>query len=270
MSRKSKIKKQAHPPTNHQSSGEDTLSDKQCRVHIDGGKVETNFPAEFVKKYESGQTEQASRENKKYKVEIATLVIVGLYTLVSLMQVCLTQKALKLTEEASRGIAVFGDTDLTKLVQPGERIGIAFSIKNIGHSQIIYGFKTEAHRWKTLPDGDMPIVVDDISKSIEAGGEDYESVFDIDFPDRAFIDELPTIDDLTWNAKTGDREPPSRTLTVFFIGKIVYDSMGKRREREFCNLVVRQRVPNELHIGGPKFTDPNFFLSACPKWNKGE
>jgi hypothetical protein len=68
------------------------LSDKHQQVHVNG-QIETSIRPDLIKKYDADQTKQDSREKIKLRVEIATLIVVFVYTTVAFGQGCSGQKS---------------------------------------------------------------------------------------------------------------------------------------------------------------------------------
>jgi hypothetical protein len=102
MSRKkSKRKKHKQHPAHHHPVGGDKLTDKPDHVHVDG-KIETTIHPDLVKKYDTEQEKQDSREDTRLEVEIATLIILFIYTAVAAWQGCSNQRAATAAKNAAK------------------------------------------------------------------------------------------------------------------------------------------------------------------------
>jgi hypothetical protein len=110
----------------------------------------------------------------------------------------------------------------------------------------------------------MPLEDPEVATTLEPG----QPVTTLKIGDKPitqeFIDGLPTITDLR---TSGSKPIAPPQATLYFIGKIVYDSLGPRQEVQFCSLLVRADAISRA-VPLPKSpSDPNYLLSACPKWN---
>jgi hypothetical protein len=76
----------------------DSGSPKNVKV---SGTIETRFTPEFVKDIKTGQAQEHARETNRSRVEIATLIVIFIYTLVALWQGWSTRKAANAAKSAA-------------------------------------------------------------------------------------------------------------------------------------------------------------------------
>jgi hypothetical protein len=101
MSRKkSKRKKDKQSPAHEHRIGDHEMSDKPQNVYV-RGTIETTIHPDLVKKYDTGQNKQDSREGIKLKIEIVTLIVVFVYTTVAFWQGCSAKKSAKAAQDAT-------------------------------------------------------------------------------------------------------------------------------------------------------------------------
>jgi hypothetical protein len=102
---KSKRNKHKQGAAHKQPVGDSKVSDKPEHVNV-SGHIETHFPPELVKKYETGQSEQSAQQNtwnaRHFWVGIGTTIIAFAYTTVAIWQACSNQKA---ADTASKSFA---------------------------------------------------------------------------------------------------------------------------------------------------------------------
>jgi hypothetical protein len=65
------------------------------------GKIETTIHPDLVRKYDAGQGKQDSRESIKLKIELATLIVIFIYTAVAAWQGCSNQRAANAAKSAA-------------------------------------------------------------------------------------------------------------------------------------------------------------------------
>lgn len=177
-----------------------------------------------------------------------------------------------LTEESIRARLVMTDFDFLRPVTAGQRTAIKVHIKNIGRSQAVYGIATDSYRWRGLPDGDIPLTVTDISIPLQVDVPIEQAIFEQEPITQEIIDGIPTLTDLRQspnNLKPGIAlNPTPLKATIYFIGKLVYDSIGRRQEDTFCIYLIRSNESSAKEFGIPPVPgDPNFIFMKCPKWN---
>ena len=169
------------------------------------------------------------------------------------------RKANILTQEAVRGRVVANDFEFMRPLAEGTISAVNFKIQNIGQSEAFYGYRAEVHKWVTLPDGDMPLADPSVTIPIEPKADPVQATVYGTIPDtKQFLDQLPTI------LEAASRQPK---LTSYFYGKVIYETIGRRHEMEFCFLIARQ---DEKSIEYQAMTGPGFekyLFYSCPKWN---
>jgi len=83
------------------------------------GAIEARLSPEFTKEYKAGQEQEHTRENHRFRVEIATLVVIFVYTLLAFWQGCSNSKAANAAKDAA---------DVAKLsLESAQRAYIHFS-----------------------------------------------------------------------------------------------------------------------------------------------
>lgn len=97
MSRRQKAKKNKQKQAARNKPRETAVSDSPTSAHIDGGGVEAAFPPQLAKEHTTGK--QESREQKKFWIEVATLVVVAAYTSITFWQACSTSQAVSDSSE---------------------------------------------------------------------------------------------------------------------------------------------------------------------------
>lgn len=65
------------------------------------GDIEARFTPEFTKTLETSQKQEHARETLRFRVEVATLVAIAIYTALAFWQGCSTQKAANAAKEAA-------------------------------------------------------------------------------------------------------------------------------------------------------------------------
>lgn len=69
-------------------------------MHVDR-KIGTTINPDLVKKYDAGRDKQDSRESMKLKIELATLIVIFIYTAVAAWQGCSNQRAANAAKSAA-------------------------------------------------------------------------------------------------------------------------------------------------------------------------
>jgi hypothetical protein len=102
-----------------------------------------------------------------------------------------------------------------------------------------------------------------------------EAIIEIPPVTQDFIDGLPTLADIEKNrvsrtSATTTFLAPSE-LTTYFFGKLIYESIGPQRVKEFCFYLARADASSQA-IDFPTSTmgDPNHIFVSCPKWNASQ
>jgi hypothetical protein len=200
----------------------------------------------------------------RFQVEVIAIIGLGLYTCETRRTNNLTQKNLELARESIAAQIVLGDWDFADPVVSGKTIAAKVPLTNIGHSPAVYGIETIAFRWATMPN-DIPIEAPSPNVVMEPSKPTMQTIFDTQTASEEFIYSIPHIRELTVNPATRHLEPPLPRPTLFFVGRLVYDSLGIRTEKHFCFFMV---YADDLstRITMPK-TDSRFVLMNCPKWN---
>ncbi|HEY6765000.1 MAG TPA: hypothetical protein VI386_09520, partial [Candidatus Sulfotelmatobacter sp.] len=175
----------------------------------------------------------------------------------------------KLTEDSVRARLVLTDFDLLHPIVAGQPIVCKFRLKNVGRSLGIYGIEVSAMSSNQLPNGDIPLIVRNVSTPIETGVSVSQTIIDRTIPDQNFIKNIPTGAGLTQSSVTHHIEDPTQTPTAFFYGRLIYESLGKRREQQFCFFLMQVDDAYKA-LAPPKDstdTDPRFDFINCSKWN---
>jgi hypothetical protein len=118
-----------------------------------------------------------------------------------------------------------------------------------------------------MPDGDIPLSLPQLNSTMEPNIPLSQSIVDQQVASEEFIYGIPHLNQLSSNLATHHLEPPLPRPTVFFVGRLVYESFGVQTERQFCFYMVYVDEPYSKGITKPK-SDPRFIFVNCPKWNK--
>ena len=280
--RKSKsAKEQPLADQNHNTTGEEKRQ-ISGDIYVRGElEVETKFPPQLVEEYAAANKKETSHKHKTFIVEMITMFAVIIYAGLAAWQGCETREAIsvardanKLTEDSVRAHMIMIDFQFTRPVAVGQRTTVRFTLENIGRSQAVYGIVTATHRWRGMPAGDMPINDPDVSTPLEPSIPVEQHMFEEPTVTQDFIDGMPTMADLQKNPL--NPTTPSTILaaptqlTTYFIGKLLYDSIGGRRGKQFCFYMIRSDEASRK-VNFPQITgDPNYIFSSCPKWNTSQ
>ena len=90
MSKKSKSQKRQHPTGYKNPEGGNKLNQKPGSAIV-SGKVEAGFPPNLAEKHEAANHEQDSWNRKKFRVELATAILLLIYTTIAAWQGCLSR-----------------------------------------------------------------------------------------------------------------------------------------------------------------------------------
>jgi hypothetical protein len=182
-----------------------------------------------------------------------------------------------LTLETVRARFIVTDFKFSHPITIGQPTPLEFKIKNVGRSLGVYGISVEVFRWSGLPGGDIPLREPIVSLPLEPDAPSVDNKMGLDDPvmTQEFIDGLPTINDIGNNfvkqSHPGDASSAldSPKPTLYYVGRLIYESVGVRRELDFCYFVLRMDAATQSHYfpstGG--IGDSNFRLLSCPKWN---
>ena len=207
-------------------------------------------------------------QKPKTYVEFLALLFLVLYTCETKRTNDLTQKALKLQRDSIAMEVVSEDWDFVDQVVPNKQIGVSALFSNIGHSPALYGIETHAFRWTDLPQH-FPLITPELNSILEPTRPIQQSILDPTLATDEFIYSIPRVDELTPNWVTHHLEPPLPRPSVFFVGRLVYESVGMRTQKNFRFFMVRNVRGNiAAAVLTPPKTDNRFLFLNCPKWNE--
>jgi hypothetical protein len=103
--KKSKRKKHQQPPAEKNQIRQHKMPDNQNHVHVDGGRIEADFPPKLKEDYSAGQAKQDRREYKKFVVEIITAILLFCYTTIAFWQGCSARDSADAAIKAANGAA---------------------------------------------------------------------------------------------------------------------------------------------------------------------
>jgi len=160
-----------------------------------------------------------------------------------------------LTEESIRGRIAIKKAYFKGPIEVGAGITIAVEAQNIGHASAAVWNFADSKRWKSLPDGEMPVSVDSKKDlmSLEPDGTQTVMLFHNNAVSEGYLKEL-----LTRNG-----------TTPHFFGRFTYESFGKKHFTEFCFLVFpmnTEHLPDTPATASLK-VDGRFGLKQCDKWH---
>ncbi|MGD1214761.1 MAG: hypothetical protein ABR861_07220 [Terriglobales bacterium] len=230
------------------------------------------------KKYSSGDKPESSLrrlvkrwekqiQKPAFQIEVAAVIGLVFYTYQTCRTNDLTQKNLEFTRNSIAARVVIGDWDFASPVRPDDKIIVHALFTNIGHSPAAYGLETMSFRGTSMPDGDIPLSLPQLNSTMEPNIPLSQSIVDQQVASEEFIYGIPHLNQLSSNLATHHLEPPLPRPTVFFVGRLVYESFGVQTERQFCFYMVYVDEPYSKGITKPK-SDPRFIFVNCPKWNK--
>jgi hypothetical protein len=180
----------------------------------------------------------------------------------------------KLTLESVRARFSIDNQQLNSPITAGERAGVNFLIKNIGHSTGFIGVKSHAFQWVGMPEGDIPLPEPDASIVMEPESTNNQGIITEQPLTQDFIDNLPTVSEVLFKAMKHSTAPEvtsgdSPKPTIYFVGRVVYLSIGPKTEKDFCfflarpdQTIQRLNIPKSIGTG-----DPSVVFMICPKWN---
>lgn len=247
MSHKSKRHQQRQPSHNQKPEGESKLDGKPTRVHIDGGRIEADFPPELLKEYKTSSQDQKTREEKRYKIEIATLVVLGVYTLLNLLLVILTNQSIKQSQAQFRedqrpyvwqtpGPGLNRPNVEYDIPANGQRVKCGVLLQNYGKSPAI----------TTRIVGDVEFGSDAVHQFRKFSWHDYETVLP---PGKSDYLEYLSNENIT----ADNRNIVAQGLACFF--RIQYrDTSGHLYETDMCFRTQSQPIgysgycPAELRL----------------------
>lgn len=173
------------------------------------------------------------------------------------------QEANRLTIEATRARLTVTSHGFANPI--GEKgITSVYLIQNVGKSTAYYGLSEATPViWNRFPDGDMPLSDPVPSIPLEVGAPPIQAVTGYTGAlSEDFLDDLPTA------SKAIGLSSPTRP-TVYFFGKVVYESIGTKVEIEFCSYLGRADYISDgmgyqsiLGADGKKYVQ-----FSCPRWN---
>ena len=165
----------------------------------------------------------------------------------------------RLTEESIRGRIAIKNIRLQEAVTVGGKISVLVETDNVGHATAFERDGSGTEIWTSLPDGEMPINVPskESATTREQGSGSLIVVHNGHVITEAFLNGM---------GKSG-----TRFETMFFFGKIVYETLGKEHFTEFCAYLtifnpIAMNVPEMRATAGVK-TDSRYALIQCPKWH---
>jgi hypothetical protein len=228
-------------------------------------------------KRDTADAKKETRDSRRFAVEVITLILVFLYAGFAAWQAWEMKKAVsaanaanRLTMEAVRARIVFGGNRFIHPITAEQHVEVIFPLKNIGRSTAFYGLKAKAFRWTGMPDGDIPIAEPDPATPLEPDSPTRESIADKQVITQDYIDRMPTFTDIATTARMAVEHTnlDSPKPTIYFVGRLVYESVGPEIEKDFCFYLVRTDAYSRS-LGTPQadLGDSNFMFMSCPKWN---
>ncbi len=236
---------------------------REIKGHVNvGGEIKAHLPPTFVEEYKASNEKADRREDKRFRIEKATLVSVVIVAALSLIQ---TRQAIKSAEAAKQAADAASaanditaesvrariDVDSVKLSQPiaiGGATNVTAVLKNTGQTPA-YNVRTgiTQTRGESLPDGDMKVTLSG-SGTVRNGSEGV-TMFTL-------APETATSSLLGGLPQSLDFSP--KGYTVYTFGRAEYTTLKKPHTTEFCYLLTQ---PGN---GGL------YLLRQCPKWNTAD
>ena len=160
----------------------------------------------------------------------------------------------RLTEESIRGRVAITNIRLAHPISVGQGITAVVNIENVGHSVVSEQVGSDAKEWVHLPDGPMPISMQPPEVN-EPGAKGTALIFS---------------GNATPELVNGIGVPGHPT--VYFFGRVNYQTLGKSHYVEFCAYVMRldtttiPRTPATESLS----VDTRFALRKCDKWHESK
>lgn len=228
-----------------------------------------------AQRYYSEHNNSNSLQKRIFWVNLATLFVLAMYTCETHKTNSLTKQSLEFTRNSVEAQMVFGEWDVGHRVYSGDQITVRIPVVNIGHVPAVYGFDGRAFRWTDMPKGDIPFAAPDpntlVEPSVPASIPMAAIIVDssLPLPSDDFLYEIPRFPkDMTQNPVTRSQGPPFKYPSLFFVARVVYESLGRRTEKQMCKFMVRTDKPavvdSALTVAK---TDGEFGFYDCPKWN---
>lgn len=252
--------KQANNTDTERQTSVSTLNATQAKRQTEQTEHQENS---FLRR----QFERWRKKLKKpaFQLEVAAVLGLVLYTCETHRTNNLTQQNLDLTRNSIAGEIVIGDWKFSSAPIAGKPISVRAPLTNIGHAPTLYGFNAMVFRWTDLPGGDIPLETPALDTVMEPNIPTVEVVSEGQVTTEEFIYGIPYGKELRSNFSTHHLEPPLPRPTVFFIGRLVFESLGAKHETQFCFYLIHtdDYVPASLADTG----DPRFIFMNCPKWH---
>jgi hypothetical protein len=130
---------------------------------------------------------------------------------------------------------------------------------NVGHALAVVGTHYGYDRRVELPDGEMPLDSGPLNTILEPGKDELTAVIDPYLMSKELQDHLPTLREDVQGVKP-------HSLTIYFYGRLDYETLGTTHKVEFCYYLVRNDPTVGTSLESPIKGD-EFVLRGCPKWN---
>lgn len=162
-----------------------------------------------------------------------------------------------LLAESIRGQVAIKNIRLKEPLTVGERPVVLVETENLGKS---VAYVRQAHGtgyWDRLPPGEPPITMPakDSADAIPPG--------------TSSLAMIAPPDPLTQAALDGIGDPPTGYKTIFFFGRIDYETLGQEHSVEFCAYLMpfdTRSIPETAATRGTK-TDARYMLRQCDRWH---
>jgi hypothetical protein len=233
------------------------------------GEIETHLPPSEVQKLATAEEKHDTRENKRYLVELITLLVVIIYGALTGWQAWETRQAVKAASEANRlneelvrgRIQVI--VRLKNIPEVGKTLLVPVEITNRGHSIAVEGLTTGRGRLYKIPFADMSGMADPNPATFISPGDSEDTAIQDGEPiTQQFLDGLPTV------METTNPSGMKRGESAYFFGKLIYKTLGKTYRVEFCYSLAK--ADQSVKGFGSSVENDAIVLVACPTWNSTE
>jgi hypothetical protein len=200
------------------------------------------------------------------QLEIAAIIGLVIYTCETRRTNNLTEQSLDLTRNSMEAQIVFGNWDFIQPLTSTSKLGIRIPMTNVGHMQAMYRVQATVYRWSAMPDSGFPLDTPEPDEIMDPNVPSPASILDKDPVSDEFIYGIPQFpEDATRDKASKQWGPPFTRPTIFVVGRLVYDSLGMRTDKQFCTFIVHanKEFPNLV----TSTTDPRFAFMQCPKWH---
>ena len=237
------------------------------------GAIEVDLPE--VRRLEQAASEHTrnTREKIKMWMDGCTLVAASLAAIFTFYQGWVARSALEVArlehENAVQEHAIVVQSTRAEFackprlpvgITIGKATTVAVACTNVGHATARSGLNTKLETWGKMPEGDMPLADPNINDLTTAG--ESEASFTETAP--LTLDYLNSLPNQFDNVDGRGANKP----TMFYFGKVAYETLGEKHLTEFCFYLAK----NEVDLGRKLMLEQDekgpYIMFRCPKWHQ--